>query len=146
MLKTERSGNFCRITKALTLWQLLRQLGYESMADQLILDRSFLDRLADTADFRSVLPGFETDVVFAGPSASEDHPAAEPFPLPDFCTAGDAKIGWVRDGDRILIADTVGGFVKVLEGREALCFQLEHSGMTAADVEKVWTALTEERN
>lgn len=146
VLKTERSGNFCRITKALTLWQLLRQLGYESMADQLILDRSFLDRLADTADFRSVLPGFETDVVFAGPSASEDHPAAEPFPLPDFCTAGDAKIGWVRDGDRILIADTVGGFVKVPEGREALCFQLEHSGMTAADVEKVWTALTEERN
>ena len=146
VLNRERSGNFCRITKALTLWQLLRQLGYEAWADQLIADRSFLDRLENITDYRSLLPGFDTVAIDSSLPPSDTRSPVGSFPLTDRGSLSDAKSGWIRDGNRILIADTVGNFVKVIEGQDALRFQLEHSGLTAADAENVWAALTEERN
>ena len=146
VLKPERNGIFCRITKTLTLRQLLEELGYGDFADQLLTDKSFSNHLGETADFRRLLPGFGPDIDFSHSPSTEVCPLGKSFPLADLVPVPDAKTGWVRDGDRILIADTVGNFARVLEGREALRFQLEHSGLTAADIEKVRAALTEEQN
>ena len=49
--------------------------------------------------------------------------------------------GWVRDGSRIILGDMGGDFVKVLDGDEALLFQLEHAGMNKAEVGAVRDAL-----
>ena len=50
----------------------------------------------------------------------------------------------MRDGAGIIVGDISGDFVKVLEGDDALRFQLEHAGMNKTDIETVRDALHSE--
>ena len=146
LLKGEQNTGFCRMTRALTLWQLLEQLGCGLMADGLLEDKAFLDRLADTDDFDCFTAEFPaenstlTDPGQAGaePDISYRRSGTGLPQLP-----ADAERGWIRDGSRILLTDPGKDFVKVLDGEEALRFRLDHSGMTGQEIETVWMALRE---
>ncbi|MBQ6508877.1 MAG: radical SAM protein [Flexilinea sp.] len=146
VLNRERNRDFCRMTRILTLWQLLEQLDYGICADDLISDPEFTDRLAAKEDFSCEDPDFSdaADVQ----TGSGDVPAADSdadfssLELPSL--PEDPVRGWVRDGSRIILGDMGGDFVKVLDGDEALRFQLEHAGMNKTEVSAVWDALHQE--
>ena len=147
VLNKERGGVFCRLTRTVTLWLLLERLGYGIRADGLLKNKDFLDRLAEIPDFRlgeisfSDIPDILTDPAhgFDAPDLARDPGSISLPPLPS-----DPPRGWIRDGSRILTVDIEKVFVKVLEGKDALRFQLENSGMNAAEITAVWDALFEE--
>ena len=144
LLNQKHEGDFCRLTKVLTLWQLLDELGYGTLADELLTDDTYQRWLAGVQDFRCGAADFAdvpVDLQVSGPGPDDPrHPEVRedlpPEPAPE-----DAAAGWVRDGSRIILANLCEDFVKVLEGEEALRFQLDHSGMNKADIEAVWNAL-----
>lgn len=144
LLNRENKTDFCRMTRALTLWQLLEQLGYGRFADILLADKSFSAQMAKDSDYSLYSSELPEDIAY--PSGWETGSPEPDLPF-DFSRLTlpqlppDPVQGWVRDGDRIFLTDADRGFIDVPEGDEALRFQLEHSGMSAADVGKVWTAL-----
>ena len=144
LLNRGNQHDFCRMTRALTLWQLLEQLGYGNFADTLISDRTYIDWLAKQTDFSLLMPDI---------SDLPDHPLTSgsvlengeklldlsALNLPSL--APDPRNGWVRDGSRIICMDPEEGFVKVLKEDKALRFQLENSGMSAPEIDTVWNEL-----
>lgn len=146
MLNRERNRDFCRMTRVLILWQLLEQLGYGSSADDLISDKDFTDRLAAKENFRCVDPDFsdEKDIRPGSGKISSANIEAGFSGLVRSSLSEDPVRGWVRDGAGIIIGDISGDFVKVLEGDDALRFQLEHAGMNKTDIETVRDALHSE--
>ena len=151
MLARENKRDFCLMTKILTLWQLLDRLSFMPLLDGILEDEQFAERLAETEDFRKWIPDFpeilrtEDPSEPTGTAPEEDREqvprgTAEVPGLP--ALPGDALRGWVRDGDRVIVAEPLKNRLDVLEGREALRFQLEHCGMNEADIEAVWEALS----
>ena len=143
VLNRERNRDFCRMTRTLTLWQLLERLGYGSLADALISAPEFTDRLAAEEDFGCEAPDFSgmADIQpdpgdIPVPDRKKDFSSIVLPPLPE-----DPLCGWIRDGSRIILGNMDEDFVKVLEGDDALRFQLEHAGMNETDIAKVWDAL-----
>ena len=148
MLNKERNGNFCAMTKILTLWQLLDQLGLVSRADEFLKNEKYLHWLAEgdnyrisASDFSDVPGDFSPSEPCLNVSGMPDDfhvPSMPPLPADPVC-------GWIRDGSRIMLVDTVNYGFTVLEGDDSLRFQLEHSGLTASEAEAVWNALQEGR-
>ncbi len=144
LLNKNHDGDFCRLTKVLTLWQLLEQLEYGTLADELLVNEAYQRWLVDVKDFRcgvlnfadlpDALQVFSPGLEEAKISMPHENLPAEPVPA-------DAFSGWVRDGSRIMCVNLHESFVKVLDGEEALRFQLEHSGMDKTDIEAVQNAL-----
>ena len=146
VLNRERNRDFCRMTRVITLWQLLERLGYGSLADDLISDPEFTYRLTAEEDFRRVEQIFSRAVDVQPGSGNVPVPDRETDfsglalpPLPE-----DPVRGWIRDGSSIFLGNTDEDFVKVLQGDEALRFQLEQSGMNKTDIQTVWDALHQE--
>ncbi len=146
ILNRERNGGFCRLTRMLTLWQLLEKLGYGGFADTLLADPVFTDQLAAQNDFScraAVFPDTVRDPDDANPVRAEVSSDMEPDlaslpPLPV-----DMEQGWVRDGEDILFADLSSNLVSRFQGQEAVRFQLDHSGLLPAEAEAVLSALEE---
>ena len=146
MLNRERNRDFCRMTRTLTLWQLLEQLGYGTVADELISDKAFTAWLSAKEDFSCDDPDFSDDSDVRFGSGNVSVPDCETGfggfilpPLPE-----DPVRGWIRDGSRIILGNMDEDFVKVLEGKDALRFQIEHAGMNKTDIAAVWDALDPE--
>ena len=146
MLNKERKGNFCAMTKILTLWQLLDQLGLGSRADEFLKNEKYLHWLAEGDNYRIGTPDFSDVPGDFSPLESRLNISGLPdyfhvqslLPLP-----ADPACGWIRDGSRIVLVDTVNYGITVIEGDDSLRFQLEHSGLTASDAKAVWNALQE---
>ena len=152
MLNQKRNKDFCRMTRIITLWQLLEQLGCFTQANEMLGNSDFQDWLAERTDFLDV-SGVISDVshINFSPRSDPDSPeVSEVRPKIDAVSrqrsSMDVIRGWLRNGTRIITADIDKELVNVLEGEDALRFQLEHSGMTESDIESVYTALHEERN
>lgn len=147
VLNKERSAAFCQITKLLTLWQLAEQLDGPDLADHILRSGPIRDYLEKTDHFLDCGPASwglpAHDISVSSEAAVSDSPVTHTDhvcpPLPR-----DALRGWIRDGLRMLIADTLENTVKILGGDEALRFQLEHSGMKEAEITAVWDALRQE--
>lgn len=143
VLNRERNRDFCRMTRTLTLWQLLEQLGFGSAADELIANREFIDRLAAKEDFSCENADFsdaaDLQITSGSVPAADGKTDLGGLALPPL--PADPVRGWIRDGQRIILGNMRENFVKVLEGDDALRFQLEHAGMNKTDIELVWDAL-----
>ena len=146
LLNRDRNAEFCRMTRALTLWQLLERLGYGVLGDELMSSRAVIDRLAGETDFTL------SDRLFTEwPEDRADYDASSAAEMPErkIRHTGfpempeDPDLGWARDGKVYRIIDVRNGSVKTLEGADALRFQLEHAGLDPVDAGKVRTALEE---
>ncbi len=145
LLNRNRSTEFCRMTRVLTLWQLLERLGYGSLADRLISSEEFIGRLASETDFSC------SDMAFPVESEAPDErdipsDPAEPRRYPDrdiFSPAPkDPDSGWIRDGKVYRFCDARTGSVKTLAGEAALRFQIGHAGLDPAETDLVCSALS----
>ena len=147
VLNRERSADFCRITKVLTLWQLLDRLGHAPLGDCAVSTKAYLDWLTACADFRCGKVSFEDippTLLEHFYFRSEPEPAREGFGAVLPALPQDADRGWLREGSRIFKADLPEGILQILEGEDALRFQLEHSGLDRSDIETVWDELHRE--
>ena len=131
------------MTRVLTLWQLLERLGCGSLADDLISDRNFMDKLAEKADFSFEDPDFSdmTDVETGSGNVPVLEKEADFSELTLPALPEDPVRGWIRNGSQIILGNMSEDFVKVLEGDDALHYQLEHAGMNKTDISAVWDAL-----
>ena len=144
LLNKNHDGDFCRLTRVLTLRQLLEQLEYGDLADGLLMNETYQRWLAGVKDFRCGALSFAelpADLQAFAPGLEEPGLTAECENLPAEPVPADAVTGWVRDGSRVILANLRECFVKVLDGEEALRFQLDHSGMDKTDIETLWNAL-----
>ena len=144
VLNRDRNAEFCRMTRALTLWQLLERLGYGKLGDRLLCFRDFTDRLADETDFScsgvamNDWPEFEWK---DDPGASAEEPRAVPRTGDLPAAPADPDRGWLRDGRTYRVIDVQSGSVQSMTGLDALRFQLDHAGLSSADRETVLNAL-----
>ncbi len=146
LLNRDRNTDFCRMTRAVTLWQLLERLGHGTLGDQLIASGTFMDRLAEESDFSvsdRLFAEWPENRIPEGIPSDIERTNTDLRPVGIFEMTEAPERGWVRDGNVYRIADVRNVNVKTLEGADALRFQLEHAGMDPADTEKVWAALTE---
>lgn len=144
MLNRDSRGDFCRITRMLTLWQILEQLGYTGFADDLLADPAFRDFLTGRENFLPEQLSFPQGIsISVGMQGCGTVPNGSPDPvnIPDPVFREDAQTGWLRDGDRILIGDPSKNTLEILTGDAALRFQLEHSGMKPSEIKEVRKAL-----
>jgi len=143
LLNRERSGEFCRMTKALTLWQLLEQLGYRACADFLLSDRHFSDLLDAETDFSGIgnILMDDRNVIDRKSDISGDEVHYDFSNFPFAAPVKTAQKGWVRDGLRWLLLDPGKHSFKVLEGEEGLDFQLEQCGFSSSDSADLRAAL-----
>ncbi len=144
LLNRNRNTEFCRMTRALTLWQLLERLGHGALADHLISSGSFIDRLAGMTDFSCSDEAFDmwqTDGLEVALHASSAVSRGKRVRISDFPDPDDPVSGWICEGRTYRIIDAENRSVKILDGAEALSFQLEHSGMSDAETKAVRDAL-----
>lgn len=151
MVNRDRNGDFCRMTKTLTLWQLFEQLGCHDQADALLENEDYQVWLTGQDDFRNA--AIELPDAYSNSSSPVRSYETEPGNWKPFLKKKelpplplDSDWGWFRDESRIITADINKEFVKVLEREESLKFQLEHSGMNKSDIASVWFALHEGKN
>ena len=148
LLNREKNETFCRMTRVLTLWQLFEKIDYHFFMDELLMDRDYINWLAGKKDFSLFAPDdFPSLDHEPDPDGAPCYPDVLEFDfsdlvLPPFPAA--QRTGRLRDGSRYLAADLSGISLKTMEGDEALRFQLEHSGLSKAEIEIVRSALREE--
>ena len=110
VLTRERNGDFCCMTKILTLWQLLDQLGCRNRSDEILENEVYRAWVTKQTDFRDAgLECPDTFPMVLSPYGTESwnrYHSPKPKELPPL--PSDSAQGWFRDGSRIIIADTSG--------------------------------------